>query len=244
MANDAGQQNRLLLNTLGVPDTHAPTVFQWTDQCDKPLGSSTVIHVQVRDNHNYYMIAYYDVNLFYSVNGGGESQIDMFSQGGQQFRGVIPPQSGNVSYRIEITDRAGNTGSVGPRSYNQSGAVTANLGFGLPGTSGTPLLTGTGTWEAGGAITIDLTSARPSSTAGLFVGLTNNPTSAFGGFLVPVPFFGPFLLATNGAGNLSIPAITPKDIPCGLDIFLQYGIDDPAAVGGVALSNAMQVTTP
>jgi hypothetical protein len=244
IANDANQQNRLLLNTLGVPDTHAPTVHQWTDQCDKPLGSNTVIHVQVRDNNNFYMIAYYDVNLFYSVNGGGETQIDMFAQSGQQFRGVIPPQSGTVSYRVEVTDRAGNTGSAGPRDYVQSGSTYTGLGFGLAGTAGVPALSGTGTWEAGTAISIDLTSARPSATAGLFVGLVNNPTSAFGGMLVPVPFFGPFLLATNGAGNLNIQASAPKGIPCGLDIFMQYGINDPASIGGVALSNAMQVTTP
>ena len=243
-ADDANQQNRYMPNTLGVPDTHAPTVYNWTDQCDKPLGSNTVIHVQVRDNNNYYMIAYYDVNLFWSVNGGGETQVDMFSQGGQQFRGVIPPQSGNVSYRVEVTDRAGNVGSAGPRVFAQSGSTYTALGFGLPGTSGVPSLGGTGTWEAGTAISIDLTSARPSSTAGLFVGLVNNPTPAFGGSLVPVPFFGPFILATNGSGNLSLPTVTPKDIPCGLDIYMQYGIDDPAAVGGVALSNALQVTTP
>jgi hypothetical protein len=244
IANAGNQQNRLMLNALGVPDSHAPTVHQWTDQCDKPEGSATLIHVAVRDNDNEHMVRTYDADLFYSVDVGGETQVDLFSQGGMQFRGVIPPQSGTVSYRVEVTDRAGNTGLAGPRDYVQSGPTYTGLGFGLAGTAGVPALSGTGTWEAGTAISIDLTSARPSATAGLFVGLVNNPTPAFGGTLVPVPFFGPFLLATNAAGNLNLPAVTPTDFPCGLDIFMQYGIDDPVAFGGVALSNAVQITTP
>jgi hypothetical protein len=59
-----------------------------------------------------------------------------------------------------------------------------------------------------------------------------------------VPFFGPFLLITNGAGNLTIPATTPKGIPCGLNVYMQFGIVDPVSIGGVALSNAMRITTP
>ena len=93
--------------------------------------------------------------------------------------------------------------------------------------------------------TIDLTNARANATAGLFVGVTFNPTPAFGGTLVPVPFLGPFLLTTDGTGAFSIPVASfPKDIPCGLDVYLQYGIDDPMAFGSVALSNALQARTP
>ena len=38
----AGSQMSSFL--FGVPDTHAPTFFALTDQCDKPEGTSTVIH--------------------------------------------------------------------------------------------------------------------------------------------------------------------------------------------------------
>ena len=245
VSNDTGNQNRYLENVLGVPDTHAPTFERFTDQCDKPLGSTTVIHAQVRDNDNYYIIGYYDVDLIYTVDGGSEQTINMFSQGSQQFRGVIPPQNGIVAYRIEATDTAGNTGVSATRSFDQSGQTYNAIGFGLPGTNGFPVLDGTGSWQAGTAGTIDLTNARPNATAGLFVGVVFNPTPAFGGTLVSVPFLGPFMLATNGAGNLTIPVASfPKEIPCGLKLYLQYGIDDPAAVGGVALSNASEVTTP
>ena len=244
VANDAGQQNRYMPNQLGVPDTHAPTFERFTDQCDKPLGSDTVIHAQVRDNENFYNIAYYDVDLVYSVDGGGESSVDMFAQGGQQFRGVIPAQSGTVSYRIEATDRAGNTGVSSTRDYVQAGAVHTDLRFGLAGTSGVPSLSGTGTWQAGTPISVNLASARPSATVGLFIGLSNNPTPAFGGTLVPVPFLGPVLGASNALGALDIAAATPKGLPCGLEFYLQYGVDDPAAIGGVALSNALAVKTP
>ena len=245
VANDTGAQNRYQENVLGVPDTHAPTFERFTDQCDKPTSSNTVIHAQVRDNASYYIVGYYDVDLIYTVNGGSEQTVDMFSQGSQQFRGVIPPQNGTVAYRIEATDDNGNTGVSATRSFVQSGAVYTSLGFGLTGTSGVPALTGTGTWAGNTSGSINLTNARPFATAGLFVGVFNNPTPAFGGTLVPVPFLGPFMLSTNGAGNLNIPVASfPKDIPCGLDIYLQYGIDDPASIGGVALSNAVRVTTP
>ena len=248
IGNDAGGANRYFENVLGVPDTHAPTFERFTDQCDKPAGSNTVIHAQVRDNDNYYVINYYNVDLEYSINGGGSfTTVDMFAQGGQQFRGVIPaqPSGTTVQYRVRATDTAGNVGLSVLRAFQQAGSTYNNIGFGLAGTSGVPALSGSGTWAGGTAGSINLTNARPFSVAGLFVGFTNNPTPAWGGMLVPVPFLGPFLLSTDGAGNLSIPVASfPKDIPCGLEIYLQYGIEDPVAIGAVALSNATRVVTP
>ncbi len=248
LANDSGSQNRYFENTLGIPDTHAPTVHRWTDQCDKPVGSSTVIHVSVRDNSAYYIIGYYDADLIYSVNGGGETTVSMFSQGGQQFRGVIPPQSGTVSYRLEITDRAGNTGSVGPRSFVQSGTTYTNLGSALNGTHGSPAFVGTGTWEAGTPGTLTLSNALGSATAGLFIGFAANPTPFKGGNLVPVPFLDPFIFVTPaGGGPVSLPlpvASFPKDIPCGLELVMQWVIQDAGATAGFALSNAQQIRAP
>jgi hypothetical protein len=245
LSNGGGADNRYMENKLGVPDTHAPTFFALTDQCDKPEGTSTVIHAQVRDNSSYEDVFHYDADLVYSVDGGAETSMDMAAQGSMQFRGIIPPQSGNISWRVEVTDRAGNTGVSSTGAFTQVGPVYTDVGFALPGTSGPPLLTGTGTWEAGTSGMIDLSNARANATAGLFVGLAFNPTPAFGGTLVPVPFLGPFLLTTDGTGSFSIPVASfPKDLPCGVEVYLQYGIDDPMALGGVALTNALQVRTP
>ncbi len=242
-ADDAGQQNRLGKNTLGIPDTHAPTIHQFTDQCDKPLSTNTIIHAQVRDNHNYYQIAYYDTDVVYKVNGGSEQRVDLRSQMGQQFRGSIPPQNGTVQYWIEVTDLAGNTGISPTRSYLQSGTVYTNLGSGLAGGGGTPLLGGTGSWEPDTGITIDLTNAASSAIAVIFVGFTNNPTPAFGGNLIPVPWQLQVVLLTNGSGEAHLPYTVSKRIPCGLDVYLQTAVEDGGALGGVALSNALQIRT-
>lgn len=245
LANDGGAQNRYFENVLGVPDTHAPTFEQVSSQCDKPEGSSTVVHAQVRDNSAYYEIGYYDVDLIYTVNAGPEQVVDMFSQGGQQFRGVIPSQTGAVAYRVEATDRTGNTGVSSTQGFIQTGPVYTNLGFGLPGTNGVPALSGSGDWSAGSAGAIVLANARANAVAGLFVGVNFNPTPAFGGFIVPVPWVGPIILATDGSGGLTINVSSfPKEIPCGLDVYIQFGIEDPNTPGGVALSNAQQVRTP
>jgi hypothetical protein len=48
--NDANQGNWLFRNALGVPDTHAPDFYQVTAQGNKPNGTPTVIHAQIRDN--------------------------------------------------------------------------------------------------------------------------------------------------------------------------------------------------
>ncbi len=248
LANDGGSQNRHFINTLGVPDTHAPTVERWTDQCDKPEGSNTVVHVQVRDNSPYYVISYYQADLIYSVNGGGETTVSMFSQGGQQFRGVIPPQSGTVSYRVEISDMAGNTGSVGPRSFVQSGTTYTNLGFALSGTHGSPQFFGSGTWEAGTPGSLTLANVLGGATAGLFISFTSNPTPFKGGTFVPVPPLDPFIFVTPpGPGPVMLPlpvASFPKGIPCGLELYMQWIVQDGAATAGFALSNAQQVRAP
>ncbi|TPW07525.1 MAG: hypothetical protein FD127_4476, partial [Acidimicrobiaceae bacterium] len=108
VANDANQQNYLYRNSLGIPDTHAPTFHAVTNQADKANGSSTVIHAAVRDNTSYYVVQFYDVKLVYTVNGGSPVSVDMFAQGSMQFRGVIPAQTdATVAYHVEATDLAG-----------------------------------------------------------------------------------------------------------------------------------------
>ena len=106
---------------LGVPDTHAPTFHQVTVQGDKPTGTPTVIHAQIRDNHSYYLAQFYDAQLVYTVNGGAPVGVDMFAQGGMQYRGVIPDCPGTIEYHVEVTDLAGNTGVSGTTSFVAGG---------------------------------------------------------------------------------------------------------------------------
>jgi hypothetical protein len=124
LANGSNQNNRLLMNTLGIPDVHAPTFVFVEVQGDKSAGCATVLHAKIRDNSSHYLTQYYATNLIYDVDSTGDVSIPMFAQGSMQFRAVIPGQvDATVSYRVETTDLAGNTTVSPSHSFLQSGVV-------------------------------------------------------------------------------------------------------------------------
>jgi hypothetical protein len=125
-----------------------------------------------------------------------------------------------------------------------NGGTWTNLGFALAGTSGLPAFTGSGTLEPLTTVALNLSNARPSSPAVMFVSTTSNPTPFKGGMLVPVPTLALIGLATSPTGDVSLSFTWPSAIPSGTSVVLQYGIQDPLAVKGVALSNGLKATTP
>ncbi len=249
LSNDANQNNRYWPNVLGVPDTHAPTFYQFTVQGNKADGSDTVIYAQVRDNHNYYNIDYYRVNLIYTVNGGDENCVSMFAQRGQQFRGVIPGGiNGTVAYRIEATDDAGNKGITGTVTYNQtSSGVTLweNLGCGTKGLNGkVPYLEMVGTQAGGSPITLKLSEGRNNRLSLVWLSLNPTPFSAVGGTIYAFPFNSQIFAATNDAGHIYASTTWPAGLPSGTDHYWQVLVDDPASIHGLTISNAVHGTTP
>jgi hypothetical protein len=249
VANDSNQGNVLHRNVKGVPDTHAPTFFLVTAQGDKPDGSDTVIHAQLRDNSAYYLVTFYPTTLRYRVNGGPEQTVEMFAQGSMQFRGVIPAQTdATVSYHVETADLAGNV-AVSPETCFQQGSPASpwtDLGGGLPGVSGIPSLTGTGPLCALCPLTLTLTSARPASSALLFMSLTSSPFAWKGGVLVAFPPLPPFpLTLPTGTGTIGLASALPFGINgLGLELFFQYAVVDAAAVQGWAFSNTVNGNVP
>ena len=244
VANDSGQQNRYLENALGIPDTFAPTFFQVETVADKATGPDARVIAQVRDNSNYYVIGYYAVELIYTVNGGAETSVGMFSQAGQQFMGFIPGTlEGTIAYRVEATDRAGNTGVSATQSFMQGAGGTpgswTDLGLGKAGTNGVPVLAGTGTLQGGSSNQVDLTSALASAPATLFVGLSNISTPFKGGTLVPSPDF-LINVATNGAGAISLPFTWPAGIPLGTKLYWQIWVSDSGAANNLSASNGLE----
>jgi hypothetical protein len=248
VANDANQQNYLFSNVLGVPDTHAPSFFRLTQQGDKPNGSSTVVHAQVRDNTSYYLTTYYTASLFYAVNGGTPVRVGMAHQGSMQYRGVIPAQAdATVSWRVEVTDLAGNTGVSPSASFVQGNAAGAwtDIGFALGGSNGLPALAGTGSLAAGTPGAITLGGGKASSSALLFASLASTPAPFKGGTLAAFPFFATIGLATNASGAIALPwASWPAGLPSGTSLYFQIAIADPAGPAGAALSNALRGLTP
>lgn len=81
----------------GDPDTHAPTLLQFTQAVDKTDGSDTPVIAQLRDNSGWFEVDAYPVDLIYSVEIGLEQCLPMASQGGQQFGARSP---GGIPDRI------------------------------------------------------------------------------------------------------------------------------------------------
>ena len=244
LARDGNQVNFYRPNTLGVPDTHAPRFQAISRQCDKPEGSASVIHAAVRDNSPHYIVRTYDCVLSFRVGARPWRRVGMVAQGGMQFRGVIPPQVGTVSYRVECTDRAGNVGLSEVHEFTQAGPVWTDVGGGAPGVSGVPMLAGTGTWESGSEGLLALSNARPSALSGLFFSTSAGPVPLAGGQLVPYPFSGPILFITSPLGTLDVAFEFPGGVPCGTEEFVQFVIEDVTALGGFSLSNSLRARTP
>ena len=123
-------------------------------------------------------------------------------------------------------------------------AVWTNLGAALPGASGAPQLSGTGTLVAGAPASLSLSNAAPSALARLFISLSSTPTPFKGGTLVPVPPLSTLTVVTNAAGAMPLSLAAWPPGASGASFWFQYAIQDAGAVKGVALSNALRADVP
>jgi hypothetical protein len=120
-------------------------------------------------------------------------------------------------------------------------------GCALAGGDEAPLLVGDGSLLAGSSNAADLSQAPELALSGLFISLSSLPTPFKGGVLKAVgatPVVVGQLWVTDAAGALPLPFTMPAGIPSGIDVWIQWAIQDPEAVKGVALSNAICGTTP
>ena len=120
----------------------------------------------------------------------------------------------------------------------------ADLGHGLAGVAGTPVLDGNGSLAAGSPTSIVLTHGKPSGVAALVVGVSQVDLPLKQGILVPsVTVLLPGLvLAPSGALSLSFP--WPAGTPSGFSLYWQMWIADAAGPAGFAASNGLQSTVP
>ena len=118
-----------------------------------------------------------------------------------------------------------------------------NLGDGLAGALGEPLLAGSGTLQAGASTSIDLSNAALNAPLLLGIGTTTIFAHFAGGTVVPsldVILPG----TTDAAGKLSLSGTWPSGLPGGVTIYLQAFIVDATGPHGFAFSNAIVATTP
>lgn len=111
-------------------------------------------------------------------------------------------------------------------------------GQALPGTNGLPVLHGSGNVAPNQNITVRMSGALANAPCVQVLGFVPGYMSVLGGVLVPNP---DVLLpgVTSPTGELALTLPWPP-VPPPLGAFFQYAVLDPAAVRGLALSNALQ----
>ncbi|RKY18695.1 MAG: hypothetical protein DRQ55_12700 [Planctomycetota bacterium] len=145
------------------------------------------------------------------------------------------------SNNLVVNDTNGNDLFV--RSMSWPGAWS-DLGQGLAGTNGVPVLTATGDLTGGSLATLTLSAALPLGSTALVLGFSQLDASFRGGTLVPFPDIIVIGLPIDAAGTQVIVDTWPAGVPSGAEIFVQHWFADPGAVHGLAASNGLFGTTP
>jgi len=118
-------------------------------------------------------------------------------------------------------------------------------GQGLAGTGGkAPRLVGAGNLSAGSVVQLRLDRAAPLAAATLVVGFSALNAPFKGGVLVPSADVLIVGLATDGTGQLVMPATWPSGLPAGFSLWYQAWVSDALGPKGLAASNGLHSTTP
>jgi PKD repeat protein len=121
----------------------------------------------------------------------------------------------------------------------------ADLGGGSPGAIfGVPELSVDSSLVAGSSLTVTLFRAPPQVLTSAWVAFASTPVAAFNGMIFPYPPSQQLFFNTNLFGAVDLSTTWPSGIPAGLDIYLQFLVQDATVPDGVTLSNAVLGTTP
>ena len=237
--------NKVYINN-GTADTLAPVLVD--DDIPVTLGDpQTVFHLRLRDQLSDDGKIGVSVSYVWSTLGadnGGSG--DALHQGTGQYRAAVPTPAGTTSAEITFTatDEAGNVAVFGPYTVPPVADPWTNLGGGLAGVSGIPVLVGSGPLTTGSAGSLALSSAAPSALCSLFISLASTPTPFKCGTLIPVPIAFQIMLFTNGSGNLNLNWPSWPAGLSGASVYFQYAIADGAAVCSTSISNAVRGDVP
>ncbi|MHC5211509.1 MAG: hypothetical protein ACYTG2_12385 [Planctomycetota bacterium] len=120
----------------------------------------------------------------------------------------------------------------------------SDLGNGLDGLNGVPILIGEGELQGGDPASITLTSGAPNAAAALVIGFNTINANFKGGVMVPDLDLLLLGLLTTGSGDLVLSGTWPNGVPTGFQVFLQYWITDAAGPFGFSASNGLSATQP
>jgi hypothetical protein len=124
------------------------------------------------------------------------------------------------------------------------GDAWTDKGSALSGVSGAPLLDGSGTLEDGSVNVLHLSQAAPHAPAVAFAAPASLRTPFKGGTLLPDPSWSLTFGRTSDSGEITWHFTVQPGLPAGTQIWVQWAIEDGAAVKGVALSNAVEGVKP
>jgi hypothetical protein len=117
----------------------------------------------------------------------------------------------------------------------------ADLGQGLAGSNGEPIMFGTGNLANGQPVVLGLTKARANAPCAIVLSVTRADLPIFGGVLVPDILTGFSIgFATNASGGYSLNL--PSGFPGPNVFYLQTAVLDPANPQAFAFSNAIKAT--
>jgi hypothetical protein len=172
-----------------------------------------------------------------SVHQPGSSPLAYISTGGDLAR-----DDAHVAFESEAALAANDTNLASDIYLNDwvADLPWKDLGAGLAGTLGTPVLEGEGDWSLAPQGFIGLGRVASGLPVLLVAGTSVLNTPLKGGLLVPAPLM-LFPLVT-GTGPLVLPANAPPGVPNGTSFYLQCWIADPAGPKGFAASNALGIT--
>ncbi|MFO0984818.1 MAG: VCBS repeat-containing protein [Planctomycetota bacterium] len=117
-----------------------------------------------------------------------------------------------------------------------------DLGNGLPGTSGVPVLSGSGDTITDAPIQLVLGGARAHAPAYLVIGTGAGCQPHHGGRLIPLPEFVLDDFVTDENGEITYDGTWPE-MAAAASIFFQFWVQDPGGPEGYAASNAVCGTT-
>jgi hypothetical protein len=181
------------------------------------------------------------INNTYVTYGGGElSSLDILGAlGSYDFSGL-------TVYNWTVDDGPFNPLGVEFQSLviELEDDAWTDMGSALAGVSGDPSLVGSGDLSGGSVNSVELSNAAPNAAAGLFIALASTPVPFKGGTLMPFPFFDPLITATSGTGGFDLPFVMPAGVPVGTELWVQWAIQDSAAIAGISLSNAVMGLAP
>ena len=133
---------------------------------------------------------------------------------------------------------------MGAFEFGSEVSPWSDLGQGLAGATGVPVLTGSGALQGGDPVGLSLTNALPGSLAHLVLGISYLGAPLKGGVLVPFPDITVLGLPLDGTGSLVISGTWPTGLPGGLTSYIQYWVTDAAGPKGLSASNGLSATTP